>query len=78
MVIGHRRRRSDRRRVLRRAHFVADHREYVVDHVDSTGGASDHVLVRPEASGAHQNPDHQKRHRQPGADYQSPTEDLER
>lgn len=77
MVIGHRRRRSNWRWILRRTHYAAVHREYVVGDVDRTSVASDHVLVHLEASDAHQNPNHQERRREPGANHQGPSEDLQ-
>lgn len=78
MVVGHRWCRSDRRRVLRRAHHGAIHRTYIVGHVDCANLASDHVLVYPQTPGAHQNPDNQERHRQPRANHQGPQEELQR
>lgn len=77
MVVGHGRRRGDRRRVLRRPHHGAVHREHAASHAGRAAPASHHILGYPQTPGAHENPDHQERHRQPRADHQGPREELQ-
>lgn len=77
VVVGHGRRRGDRRRVLRRAHYAAVHRAHVASYAGRAAVASDHVLVHSPTPGAHQDPGHRERHQQPGADHQEPQEELQ-